>query len=112
MLMPLFIDYLLSSEVIGVIREGEEIRPCQYLTFYNSWYTLRYGVTHQLAPPRHPAVPAAQAQAEVPFFVENFFGKKKSSAVDMVFQKSDKIYFMENLFWDRHSFEKLKLASG
>lgn len=24
MLMPLFIDYLLSSEVIGVIREGEE----------------------------------------------------------------------------------------
>lgn len=57
------------------------------------------------------AVVAVQVEAEVPFLVENFLGKK-SSAVDMVFQKSDKIYFMENLFWDRHSFEKLKLASG
>lgn len=57
-------------------------------------------------------VVAVQVQGEVPFLVENFLRKKKSSAVDMVFQNSDKMYFMENLFWDQHSFEKLKLASG
>lgn len=34
----------------------------------------------------------------MPFLVENFLGKNKSPTADMVFQESDKIYFMENLF--------------
>lgn len=57
------------------------------------------------------AVLAVQVEAEVPFLAEFFWGEE-SSAVDIVFQKSDKIYFMKNLFWDRHSFEKLNVASG
>ena len=58
-------------------------------------------------------VVVVQVEGGVPFLVENFLReKKKSSAVDMVFQNSDKMYFMETLFWDQHSFEKLKLASG
>ena len=33
MLMPLFIDYLLSSNVIGVISKVKAAQICQYLTF-------------------------------------------------------------------------------
>lgn len=44
------------------------------------------------------AIVKIEAGGEVPFLVETFWEKNKSPTADMVFQESDKIYFMENLF--------------
>lgn len=71
---------ILSFEIVGTF--------C--VTGYQVTYPLR-GII---------AVLAVQVEVEVPFLVENFFWGvgRESSAVDIVFQKSDKIYFMKNLF--------------
>lgn len=83
--MPLFIDYLLSSNIIKVNSKAEEAQILSIPDIENSGYLL-YCISNQLAPARYHicCCSLSRSRGAIPFGKLFFWGKKNKKNTNLL----------------------------